>query len=46
MWKFKGLRRHRIRASTFLQRIAAQNSNLFAHWKQMMVGVFEQPVAA
>lgn len=40
MWKFKGLRRHRIRASTFLQRIAAQNSNLFAHWKQMMVGVF------
>ena len=40
MWKFKGLRRHKIRASIFLQRIAAQNSNLFAHWKQMMVGVF------
>jgi hypothetical protein len=40
MWKFKGLRRHKIRATKFLRRIAAQNPNLFAHWKQNMVGVF------
>ena len=40
MWKLKGLRRHKIRAVVFLRRISAQDSSLFAHWKQFMVASF------
>lgn len=38
--KFKPLRRHRTRASKFLEGIAKQCSHLFAHWRRGMVGSF------
>jgi RNA-directed DNA polymerase len=38
--KFKSLRRHKTRASQFLEGIAKQCPRLFAHWRQGMVGPF------
>lgn len=40
MWKYKGLRRKKTRASQFLQRIAENNPVIFYHWKEEMVGTF------
>lgn len=40
MRKYKPLRRHKIRASNFIQRIAMKQPNLFAHWKEGMLGSF------
>ncbi len=38
--KFKSLRRHKVRAAQFLERIAKQNPRLFAHWRAGMIGAF------
>ncbi|MEZ8310568.1 group II intron reverse transcriptase/maturase [Vibrio splendidus] len=38
--KFKPLRRHKMRASKFLEGIAKQCPHLFAHWRRGMVGSF------
>jgi RNA-directed DNA polymerase len=43
MWvmrKFRKFKRHKIRASKFLERICKCNPNLFAHWRIGMVGAF------
>jgi RNA-directed DNA polymerase len=40
MRKFKRFKAHKIRASGFLQRLAADRSDLFAHWQLGMVGTF------
>jgi group II intron reverse transcriptase/maturase len=40
MRKFKRFKAHKIRASGFLQRLAADRSDLFAHWQRGMVGTF------
>jgi len=40
MRKFKRFRAHKIRASQFLQRLAAARSDLFAHWQLGMTGTF------
>jgi hypothetical protein len=38
--KYKSLRRHKVRASKFLEGIAKRNPRLFAHWRAGMVGAF------
>jgi len=38
--KFKALRRHKSRASQFMEKIAEQNPRLFAHWRAGMIGAF------
>ncbi|MGZ4978022.1 MAG: group II intron maturase-specific domain-containing protein [Methylobacter sp.] len=38
--KFKSLRWHKIRAVRFLERMADQCPNLFAHWRAGMTGAF------
>lgn len=38
--KYKNLRRHKTRATLFLERIAKQNPWLFAHWRHGMRGSF------
>ncbi|MGO2386374.1 MAG: group II intron maturase-specific domain-containing protein [Psychrobacter sp.] len=38
--KYKKLRRHKTRATLFLERIAKQNPWLFAHWRHEMRGSF------
>ena len=38
--KFKTLRWHKTRASQFLENIAEQCPNLFAHWRVGMTGAF------
>jgi hypothetical protein len=38
--KFKTLRHHKTRAMLFLEKIADQCSDLFAHWRVGMVGTF------
>ncbi|HEY8158053.1 MAG TPA: group II intron maturase-specific domain-containing protein [Methylobacter sp.] len=38
--KFKSLRWHKIRATRFLERMADQCPNLFAHWRAGMTGTF------
>ncbi len=38
--KFKSLRWHKTRASQFLERVAEQCPNLFAHWRAGMTGAF------
>jgi group II intron reverse transcriptase/maturase len=38
--KFKSLRWHKIRAARFLERMADQCPNLFAHWRAGMTGTF------
>ncbi|WP_442960523.1 group II intron maturase-specific domain-containing protein [Pseudoalteromonas sp. DL2-H2.2] len=38
--KFKALRRHKSRASKFLEGIAKKNPRLFAHWRAGMAGAF------
>jgi RNA-directed DNA polymerase len=40
MRKFKRFKAHKIRASGFLQRLAADRPDLFAHWQRGMVGTF------
>ena len=40
MRKFKRFKAHKIRASGFLQRLAADRPDLFAHWQLGMVGTF------
>jgi len=40
MRKYKPLRRRKIRASKFIQRIAMKQPNLFVHWKEGMLGSF------
>jgi len=40
MRKYKSLRRHKTRASIFLEGMAKQNPRLFAHWRAGMVGAF------
>jgi hypothetical protein len=40
MRKFKRFKDHKIRASQFLQRLAAERRDLFAHWDIGMTGVF------
>ena len=40
MRKFKRFKAHKIRASGFLQRLAAERPDLFAHWQRGMVGTF------
>jgi RNA-directed DNA polymerase len=38
--KFKRFKRHKIQASQFLQRLATECVDLFAHWRIGMTGVF------
>ena len=38
--KFKSLHQHKIRAALFLEKIANQYLNLFAHWRSGMTGAF------
>jgi RNA-directed DNA polymerase len=38
--KYKTLRGHKTIASKFMQDIARQSPDLFAHWRAGMVGVF------
>jgi len=38
--KYKPLRRHKVRAAQFLERIVKQSPHLFAHWRVGMVGAF------
>lgn len=38
--KFKTFRRHKTKASQFLEKIAEQCPNLFAHWRVGMIGAF------
>jgi group II intron reverse transcriptase/maturase len=40
MRKFKRFKAHRIRASGFLQRLAADRRDLFVHWQLGMTGTF------
>jgi RNA-directed DNA polymerase len=40
MRKFKRFKRHKIRASLFLQRLVKESSNLFVHWRLGMTGTF------
>jgi RNA-directed DNA polymerase len=40
MRKFKRFKDHKIRAGRFLQRLAAERSDLFVHWDIGMTGVF------
>ena len=40
MRKFKRFKDHKIRASRFLQRLAAERSELFVHWQLGMTGTF------
>jgi hypothetical protein len=40
MQKFKRLKGHKVRASQFLQRLAAERRALFVHWDIGMTGVF------
>lgn len=40
MRKFKRFKGHKIRASHFLQRLAADRPDLFAHWQLGMTGTF------
>jgi group II intron reverse transcriptase/maturase len=40
MRKFKRLRRHKVCAGSFLERLSRQNPNLFEHWRIGMIGVF------
>jgi hypothetical protein len=38
--KYKPLRQHKIKAMLFLEKIADQYPNLFAHWRAGMIGAF------
>jgi len=38
--KYKRLKRHKIRASRFIERISERQPHLFAHWQHGMVGPF------
>ncbi len=38
--KYKRLRRHKTRASVFMERISVRSPNVFAHWRRGMVGAF------
>jgi RNA-directed DNA polymerase len=40
MRKFKRFKAHKIRASQFLQQLAASRPGLFVHWQRGMVGTF------
>jgi hypothetical protein len=40
MRKFKRFKDHKVRASQFLQRLAAERKDLFVHWAIGMTGVF------
>jgi hypothetical protein len=40
MRKFKRFKDHKVRASQFLQRLAAERKALFVHWDIGMTGVF------
>jgi RNA-directed DNA polymerase len=40
MRKFKRFKGHQIRAGKFLERLAATQPDLFAHWQLGMPGVF------
>jgi group II intron reverse transcriptase/maturase len=40
MRKFKRFKDHKIRASRFLQQLAADRPDLFVHWQQGMTGTF------
>jgi RNA-directed DNA polymerase len=40
MRKFKRFADHKIRASRFLQRLAAERPALFVHWQLGMTGTF------
>lgn len=40
MRKYKRLKGHKTRAIKFLEKIAEEKPNLFAHWKKGMVGAF------
>lgn len=40
MRKYKRFKGHKTRAAKFLENIAKQRPNLFAHWKKGMVGAF------
>ena len=40
MQKFKRFKEHKVRASQFLQRLAAERKDLFVHWAIGMNGVF------
>ena len=40
MRKFKRFTDHKIRASQFLQRLAAERTDLFVHWRLGMIGTF------
>ena len=40
MRKFKRFKGHKIRASQFLQRLAMERADLFAHWRIGMIGTF------
>ncbi|MBP0593662.1 group II intron reverse transcriptase/maturase [Paraburkholderia sp. LEh10] len=40
MRKFKRFKAHKIRASQFLQQLAAGRPDLFVHWRRGMVGTF------
>ena len=40
MRKYKPLRRHKTRASNFIQRIAMKQPGLFVHWREGMLGSF------
>jgi hypothetical protein len=40
MRKFKRFKAHKIRAGKFLQRLAADKPDLFAHWQLGLTGVF------
>nr|WP_081311578.1 group II intron maturase-specific domain-containing protein [Ralstonia pickettii] len=40
MRKFKRFKAHKIRASQFLQQLAATRPDLFVHWRRGMVGTF------
>ncbi len=40
MRKFKRFNDHKIRASQFLQRLAAERAELFVHWSLGMIGTF------
>ncbi len=40
MRKFKRLKGHKVRASQFLHRLAAERADLFVHWQIGMTGVF------
>jgi len=38
--KYKSLRRHKIKAAQFVERIAKQSPFMFAHWRAGMIGAF------